>query len=54
MYLLKKIIAPFFMPVSGLLFLALAGLFCLWFTRKQKTGKVFGYHRYFAARAFEL
>jgi len=40
MFLLKKIVAPFLMPVSGLLFLALAGLFCLWFTRKQKTGKV--------------
>jgi len=41
MFLLKKIIAPFFMPVPACLLLALVGLFCLWFTRKQKTGKVF-------------
>jgi uncharacterized SAM-binding protein YcdF (DUF218 family) len=41
MYLLKKIISPFFMPIPGCFFLALLGLFCLWCTRKQKTGKVF-------------
>jgi uncharacterized SAM-binding protein YcdF (DUF218 family) len=41
MFLLKKIISPFFMPVPACLLLALLGLFCLWFTRKQKTGKVF-------------
>jgi len=29
------------MPVPAVLLLALVGLFCLWFTRKQKTGKVF-------------
>ncbi len=29
------------MPVPACLFLALLGLFCLWFTRKQKTGRVF-------------
>ena len=28
------------MPLSACLLLALLGLFCLWFTRKQKTGKV--------------
>ena len=39
-FLLKKIISQFFMPVPLCFFLALLGLFCLWFTRKQKTGKV--------------
>ena len=28
------------MPLPACLFLAILGLFCLWFTRKQKTGKV--------------
>ena len=40
MFLLKKIISPFFMPVPVVLLLALLGLFFLWFTRRQKTGKV--------------
>jgi uncharacterized SAM-binding protein YcdF (DUF218 family) len=40
MFLLKKIISPFLMPVPAVLLLALMGLFFLWFTRKQKTGKV--------------
>jgi len=40
MFLLKKIISPFFMPVSAFLALALLGLIFLWFTRRQKTGKV--------------
>lgn len=40
MFLLKKIIAPFFMPVPMVLVLAIVGLFCLWFTRRQKAGKV--------------
>ena len=39
-FLLKKIISPFLMPVPAVLLLALVGLFCLWFTRRQKTGKV--------------
>jgi len=39
-FLVKKIISPFFMPLPACLFLALLGLFCLWFTRKQKAGKV--------------
>ena len=39
-FLLKKIISPFLMPVPAVLLLALMGLFCLWFTRRQKTGKV--------------
>jgi len=40
MFLLKKIIALFLMPIPACLFLALLGLFFLWFTRRQKTGKV--------------
>ena len=40
MFLLKKIISPFFMPVPACLVLALLGLSFLWFTRRQKTGKV--------------
>jgi uncharacterized SAM-binding protein YcdF (DUF218 family) len=41
MFLLKKIISSFFMPVPAVLLSALLGLFFLWFTRRQKTGKVF-------------
>ena len=41
MFLLKKIIAPFFFPVPLIFFLSLAGLFLLWFTSKQKIGKIF-------------
>ena len=40
MFLLKKIVGPLFMPLSVVLVLAFVGLFCLWFTRLQKTGKV--------------
>jgi uncharacterized SAM-binding protein YcdF (DUF218 family) len=40
MFLLKKIISPFFMPVPAGLALAILGLIFLWFTRKQKTRKV--------------
>ncbi|MDZ7696575.1 MAG: hypothetical protein U5R49_06545 [Deltaproteobacteria bacterium] len=40
MFVLKKILAPFFMPVSVVFILTLAGLFCLYFTRRQKAGKV--------------
>jgi len=39
-FVLKKIISPFFMPLSASLVLALLGLFFLCFTRRQKTGKV--------------
>ncbi len=39
MYLLKKIIAPFFLPVPLCLEILLFGLFMLWFTRKQRVGK---------------
>jgi uncharacterized SAM-binding protein YcdF (DUF218 family) len=41
MFFIKKVMAPFFMPVSAVLLLALVGLFCLWFTRRQKMGKLF-------------
>lgn len=40
MFVLKKIISPFFMPVPACLFLAVLGLIFLWFTRRQKTGKL--------------
>lgn len=40
MYLLKKIIAPFFLPVPLCLEILLLGLFMLWFTRKQRVGKL--------------
>ena len=40
-FLFKKILSPFFMPVPACLVLAILGLFFLWFTRKQKTGKIF-------------
>jgi uncharacterized SAM-binding protein YcdF (DUF218 family) len=40
MFLLKKMLAPLFFPVSLCLELLLLGLLLLWFTRKQKTGKV--------------
>ena len=36
----KKLISPFLNPLSASLLLALLGLFFLWFTRRQKTGKV--------------
>ena len=41
MLLLKKLIAPFLLPVPISVSLVLAGLFFLWFTKRQKTGKVF-------------
>ncbi|MBW1698681.1 MAG: envelope biogenesis factor ElyC [Deltaproteobacteria bacterium] len=40
MFLLKKIAAPLFLPVSLCLELLLAGLVLLWFTRRQKAGKI--------------
>ncbi|MFP4086062.1 MAG: ElyC/SanA/YdcF family protein, partial [Desulfobacteraceae bacterium] len=39
-FVIKKLISPLLTPLSIGLALALAGLFCLWFTRKQRTGKV--------------
>ena len=40
MFLFKKILAPFFFPLSICLEILLLGLFFLWFTRRQKTGKI--------------
>lgn len=40
MFLFKKIIAPFFFPLPLTLILLLLGLILLWFTARQKTGKV--------------
>lgn len=40
MFLLKKIVAAFFYPVPLCLGIVLVGLLFLWFTRKQKTGKI--------------
>ena len=40
MFLLKKIVTPFFLPVSVCVEVLLLGLILLWFTRLQKTGKV--------------
>jgi len=40
LFLLKKIAAPFFFPVPLCLEILLLGLFFLWFTSRQKTGKI--------------
>jgi uncharacterized SAM-binding protein YcdF (DUF218 family) len=40
MFLLKKIVSPLFLPLSFFLALFLLGLFFLWLTKKQKTGKI--------------
>ena len=40
MFLLKKIVAPLFFPLSLCLEILLAGIFLLWFTRRQKAGKI--------------
>ena len=40
MFLLKKFIAPFFSPLSLCLIILIIGLFLLWFTRRQKAGKI--------------
>lgn len=40
MFLLKKIITPLVYPLSLSLEILLFGLFLLWFTRKQKIGKI--------------
>jgi uncharacterized SAM-binding protein YcdF (DUF218 family) len=41
MFLFKKIVAPFLMPVPFCVLLLLVGLFLLWFTRRQRAGKLF-------------
>jgi uncharacterized SAM-binding protein YcdF (DUF218 family) len=40
MFLFKKILAPLFFPVPLCLEILLLGLFLLWFTKKQKAGKI--------------
>lgn len=40
MFLFKKIVAPFFFPLSICLEILFLGLLFLWFTRRQKTGKI--------------
>ena len=39
-FVLKKIIAPLFLPLPLCLTALLVGLYFLWFTRKQKVGKI--------------
>ncbi|MDT7688961.1 MAG: hypothetical protein QOE46_1720 [Acidobacteriota bacterium] len=39
MFIFKKLVAPFLMPVPFCLALVLAGLVLLWFTRRQRAGK---------------
>jgi len=41
MFLFKKIVAPLFFPLSLCLEILLVGIFLLWFTRRQKAGKIF-------------
>ena len=41
MFLFKKIVAPLFLPLPICLLLFTAGLVLLWFTRRQKAGRVF-------------
>lgn len=41
MLIFKKLFSQFFFPVPVVIFVCLAGLYVLWFTKKQKTGKVF-------------
>ena len=40
MFLFKKIVAPLFFPVPLCLEILLVGLLLLWFTRRQRTGKI--------------
>jgi len=40
MLMFKKIIAPLFFPLSLCLEILIVGIFFLWFTHKQKTGKI--------------
>jgi uncharacterized SAM-binding protein YcdF (DUF218 family) len=41
MFFLKKLIAPLLFPLPVCVMLLLAGLFLLWFTRRQRAGKIF-------------
>ena len=38
MFLFKKLVAPFLMPVPFCMALVLLGLLLLWFTRRQRAG----------------
>ncbi|HUV50914.1 MAG TPA: envelope biogenesis factor ElyC [Anaerolineae bacterium] len=40
MFLFKKIVAPLLFPLSIILEILILGIFLLWFTRRQKAGKV--------------
>lgn len=40
MFLFKKIVAPLLFPLSIILEILIVGIFLLWFTRRQKTGKM--------------
>jgi len=40
MFLIKKIVAPFFFPLSVCLELMMLGLFLLWWTKRQRAGKI--------------
>ncbi len=40
MFLLKKIISPLFYPLTLCLMLMICGLVLLWFTKRQKSGKI--------------
>jgi len=40
MFLFKKIVAPLLFPLSIILEILIFGIFLLWFTRRQKTGKM--------------
>ncbi|MFQ5964537.1 MAG: envelope biogenesis factor ElyC [Candidatus Scalinduaceae bacterium] len=40
MFLFKKIVAPFFLPIPFCLLISFLGLFLILFTRKQKVGKI--------------
>lgn len=39
-FIFKKIVASLFAPIPLILFLSFTGLYFLWFTRKEKTGKI--------------
>lgn len=40
MFLIKKIFAPLFLPLSLIIGTLIIGIYLLWFTKKQKTGKM--------------
>ena len=40
MFIFKKLVAPLFFPIPICLEILFLGLFFLWFTRRQKTGKI--------------